>query len=307
MRNRGSWQVVLLVTVGLAAAICGRVSATVIINEVAWGGSAASSADEWIELRNTSEQEVDLIGWTLRFGESVIHLGVVEGATIETRRTVLPAHGYLLLERTDDATISDLHGDLLYRGSLSNSGMDLILYDAEGQIVDQVLFADTGWPAGCGSDGEPPYGSMERLMVGDEVEWSTNAGRFVAGLDAAGNPICGTPGTTNEAAIVAASCPQVTWRMPDGSGPSFSGTVVLRWEAEDPDTPADQLRIRIDLSHDKGETWAVLADHLANAGSYAWDTVSLENGEDYCLRIAVTDPAGFEGSAVSEAFAVTNP
>lgn len=307
MRKRGSWQVILLVTVGLATVLCGRVSAAVVINEVAWGGTAASSADEWIELRNTTDQEIDLTGWTLRFGESVIHLGAVEGATVEARRTVLPAFGYLLLERTDDTTISDQDGDLLYRGSLSNSGMDLVLTDAEGQIVDQALFANAGWPAGCGADGEPPYGSMERGTVDGEVAWSTNTGRFVAGLDAAGNPICGTPGTANETVTVAASCPRVAWKMPDGSGQAFSGTVVLRWEAEDPDTPADQLRIRIDLSGDQGETWSVLADHLANAGSYAWDTASVDDGEDYCLRIAATDPAGYEGSMVSEVFAVTNP
>jgi hypothetical protein len=37
----------------------------VVINEIAWGGSAASSADEWIELHNTTAQPVDLAGWSL--------------------------------------------------------------------------------------------------------------------------------------------------------------------------------------------------------------------------------------------------
>ena len=307
MRMRGFWQTVLLVAIGLSSAFCWIATASVVINEVAWGGTAASSADEWIELFNTSEHEIDLAGWTLQYGESVIHLGVAEGATVESRRTVLPPHGYFLLERTDDATISDLDADLIYRGSLSNSGVDLILYDAAGQIIDQVLFADSGWLAGSGADGAPPYGTMERASVEGQVGWSTNSGLFANGLDAAGNPICGTPGFENEAEIMVASCPKVAWLMPDAPDLELAGTVVLRWEAEDPDSPADQLRVRLDLSADHGETWEVLADHLANAGSYAWDTASTQNGETYQLRIVVTDPEGFGGRAISEVFAVTNP
>ena len=39
----------------------------VIINEVAWAGTAASSQDQWIELRNLGTIPVDLSGWTLRW------------------------------------------------------------------------------------------------------------------------------------------------------------------------------------------------------------------------------------------------
>ncbi|RLE36850.1 hypothetical protein DRJ23_06755, partial [Candidatus Acetothermia bacterium] len=39
----------------------------VIINEVAWAGTAASPEDEWIELRNLGTVPVDLTGWTLRW------------------------------------------------------------------------------------------------------------------------------------------------------------------------------------------------------------------------------------------------
>lgn len=37
----------------------------VIINEVAWAGTPASPADEWIELRNLGSIPVDLTGWTI--------------------------------------------------------------------------------------------------------------------------------------------------------------------------------------------------------------------------------------------------
>ena len=37
----------------------------VIFSEIAWAGSSVSSADEWIELRNTSEQDININGWQI--------------------------------------------------------------------------------------------------------------------------------------------------------------------------------------------------------------------------------------------------
>ena len=78
-----------------------------VINEVAWAGTAASAADEWIELYNPTTEEIDLSGWTLCFADVVIHLASAEGNTREVRRRTLGAGGYLLLERTDDDTVAD--------------------------------------------------------------------------------------------------------------------------------------------------------------------------------------------------------
>ena len=39
----------------------------VVISELMWPGSTASSADEWIELYNPSDATVDLAGWTLTY------------------------------------------------------------------------------------------------------------------------------------------------------------------------------------------------------------------------------------------------
>ena len=38
----------------------------VVINEIAWMGSAASASDEWIELKNTTNESINLSGWTLQ-------------------------------------------------------------------------------------------------------------------------------------------------------------------------------------------------------------------------------------------------
>jgi hypothetical protein len=143
---------------------------TVVLNEVAWGGTAAGGQDEWIELRNCTGAAVDLAGWVLTIGESRIPLSVAEESTVEVRRSTLEPNGYLLLERTDDTTVSDVVADIIYKGSLVNSGADLTLVDAVGNVIDRVVATGTGWPAGCGSEGDLPYATMERVdpaVLGD--------------------------------------------------------------------------------------------------------------------------------------------
>jgi hypothetical protein len=60
---------------------------------------------------------------------------------------VIPAYSFFLLERTDNSTISDLTADLIYTGSLRNSGEALRLLDPSHSVVDSASYAG-GWPAG---------------------------------------------------------------------------------------------------------------------------------------------------------------
>ena len=98
----------------------------------------------------------------------------------------------MLLERTDDETVSSINADVIYSGALSNSGSRLALVSPGGREVF-VIDAVNGWPAGTSSADEPAYGSME--LVGGE--WKT---RRLPGdqRDRNGNPIIGTPGWMNE-------------------------------------------------------------------------------------------------------------
>lgn len=192
----------------LAAGICSLGGAqqewlpTVVINEVGWMGTAASSADEWLELYNITDYAIDLSGWTLSWGEGevTIHFSEVTEATKEIRNSIIPAHGFYILERTDDETISDIVADLIYKGALDNSGGSLILKDARGNTVDTANIDGGEWPAGTASKGEPPYASMERIsatLPDTDANWGTNDGEHRNGLDAKGNPINGTPGQPN--------------------------------------------------------------------------------------------------------------
>ena len=54
----------------------------VVISELMWSGSSASSADEWIELYKRSNATVDLSGWTLTRGSDDAIMFVLETGSI---------------------------------------------------------------------------------------------------------------------------------------------------------------------------------------------------------------------------------
>jgi len=299
------WQTKLgLAALVLVLAAVGAVAAgPVVINEVAWGGTAASSADEWIELYNTSDSPIDLAGWVLAIGEARVLLGEVGEATVEVRRTTIAPHGYFTLERSDDATVSDAAADVLFKGGLSNSGADLRLLDPSGAVVDELMCATAGWPAGAGSEGGRPYASMERVdPQGAPASWATNNDRRVVGLDANGAPISGTPGAENSATLDFHTVPRVALVEPPSG--TLSGSVVVRWTASDPDGSPSALQIALFVCDAEGEACRVVVENLTNQGSYLWDTAPFAGASEAYLRIVATDPAGLVGASMAGPFAI---
>ncbi len=74
----------------LGGAVC--LGIDLVISEVAWAGTAASSNDEWIELHNQGDEAVDLVGWQLAFGDTLIPLdGVGEGKVFDGYHSSLDA------------------------------------------------------------------------------------------------------------------------------------------------------------------------------------------------------------------------
>lgn len=156
----------------------------VLINEVAWSGTRASSSDEWIELHNPGADAISLAGWRL-----------TDGADISISLSgSLAAYSFHLLERTDDTTVSDIAADGIYTGSLRDAGEVLQLLGPAGEVVDSANSSGGGWPAGRAS----PKTSMERRGGEDfPGNWGNYTGYYGNGVDASGAPIRGTPRRTN--------------------------------------------------------------------------------------------------------------
>lgn len=106
--------------------------AAVVLNELAWMGSSASSADEWIELHNDGATPTDLTGWKIT-GKN--------GATIALLSGSVAPHGYFLIERSDDNTVPNVPADLVvsFGKGISNDGETLKLLDGGGNTVDTAV------------------------------------------------------------------------------------------------------------------------------------------------------------------------
>ncbi|MBS3786838.1 lamin tail domain-containing protein [Candidatus Bipolaricaulota bacterium] len=186
---------VLALLVGLVGvAGLANTGTSVMVSEVAWSGTPASWADEWIELRNGTDKTIDLTGWTLSWDGATVHLGREKGDTITVvNKTIEPGEAFLL-ERSDDDTVSSVSADVIYKGSLSNSGEKLVLKNSSGQEV-QVVDGSEDWIAGTSSSGDPGYASMEMV----DGQWKTHKNKGNQ-KDVEGNRIYGTPGLLPDSA-----------------------------------------------------------------------------------------------------------
>ena len=159
---------------------------SVVINEIAWAGTADSSTDEWIELYNTTASDVDLTGWTINDdnGDSIYSIasGVVAG------------HGYFLIEDTQETT--SILSNAVINISLANTGDSLLLADNLGVTIDIVNSTGGMWSAGSSTT----KATMERIdpsASGDLAgNWANNT-LGSAALGRLGGAINGTPGAQN--------------------------------------------------------------------------------------------------------------
>jgi len=168
----------------------------VVINEIAWAGTGSeTTSDEWIELYNRTDRDIDLSGWTL-YSETDMKPYIKLSGTI-------PAKDYYLIERTDDDTVKDVDANLVYSfgsgkgAGLSNEGEVLVLSRAS-TTMDRTPDIGNGWVGGSDK-----YYTMEKydpdLPGEDRSSWTSNNGIITNGRNAEGFPLYGTPRARNGA------------------------------------------------------------------------------------------------------------
>lgn len=134
------------------------VFAGVVINEVAWMGTESSPYEEWVELYDDSEADVDLSGWILEIQDKKDI--ILEGS--------ISSDSYYLIERRENI-FSDILADLMHSfgSGLSNDGAVLILKNSSGDEIDRID-ASEGWPAG--------NNTTKETMQKSGSEWITATG-----------------------------------------------------------------------------------------------------------------------------------
>ncbi len=150
----------LIFSLGVLAGIpyANALQKDVVISEIAWMGTSASTADEWLELYNNTANVIDLTGWVL---------SAADGTPSIALQGTIPAHGHFLLERTDDTTVPGLTADQIYTGALGNGGETLSLTDAGNTLQDQT---NPTWDAGDNTS----KATMERVDPSLDGTTATN-------------------------------------------------------------------------------------------------------------------------------------
>lgn len=184
-----------------------------VINEVAWSGTAANAEDEWIELRNRTGYTLDLSNVSIEGldGTPVIPLS----GSIQVYNA-LTGYGFYQIQRSLTATTiaSEPHQPVQVTAFdlLNDAGETLVLRHTTGTgsvVLDRTPSSCAGWCAGslpieyvsvyAGSRSTPS--SMERISVdgvGDDASnWQSNNGYLTGARDANNVSVYGTPGHDN--------------------------------------------------------------------------------------------------------------
>jgi len=199
--------VILILFVSLSITCLAGSPGDVVINEIAWMGTVASTSDEWIELYNTTDLAIDIEGWSIYGADTgqCINFSNADGHTTWS----IPAQGYLIYAN-DEHDVNDAGGISIVDiwdatiGMNNTSPGQIVLYDGPdctGNVIDTANQSTGDWYAG---EASPGYITMERhsrtISGTEQSNWATNDPVIArSGLDANSDPINGTPKARNSA------------------------------------------------------------------------------------------------------------
>ncbi len=157
-------------------------SPEVVINELMWTGSTVSIADEWIELRNNTDQVIDLAGWQLTNSAT-------SGGALTIPAGTIAARGFFLISNFAEnsaSSILDVVPDLVTSAiSLNNTCAPIELLkpgedEDEDTVVDSMGCNGSSYFEGLNGTLPPLKKSMERQLILADGKlagsWQTSAG-----------------------------------------------------------------------------------------------------------------------------------
>lgn len=152
----------------------------IIINELAWMGTENSANDEWIELKNISNESINIANWQLVDKDGQIKISFPS-------KILAPGEFYFL--KRDVNSITSIQADATFSGAINNNSEILQLFDSHCILQDEAKTNENGqWPAGDGKEKR----SMERDT---DLTWHTYSGEI-------NNGIFGTPKQENSLKII---------------------------------------------------------------------------------------------------------
>ena len=172
-------------------------SSSIVINEINYNSAPNFDPEDWIELYNNSDNEMDISGWIFKDSDD-LH------SFILPENTIVATDSFLVLCR-DSSAFTSLFPDVVqiagnFTFALNNAGELLRLFDGEGDLVDSLTYDDQApWPVE--PDGSGPTLALKNpdLDNAEAQNWAASAYH-------------GTPGEINDVyvAIESESYPVTT-------------------------------------------------------------------------------------------------
>ncbi len=163
----------------------------IVISEIMYNIPGAGNEFDFIEITNIGDAAVNLEGYNFSMGVDFTFPAMM----------IQPGEYMLLVENASAFNATFGTSAISWTsGGLSDAGEDITLLDADGELVDMVIYNDAGgWPEIA--DGEGPSLSLCDLEAdnGEPESWgfSTSNTNVVSG--GSGNLIYATPGAANDA------------------------------------------------------------------------------------------------------------
>lgn len=168
-------------------AVFAPVSASdILINEINYNSANDFETEDWVELYNNGDSEVDISNWVFKDSDDT-HEFVIPDGTIMQPGTYLVLAQNLAVFQTFHATVSPILGDFVF--GLSGGGELIRLFDDIGTLIDFVEYDDADpWPVEA--DGNGP--TLE--LINPSFDNSLAASWQACAIDGLNR---GTPGAEN--------------------------------------------------------------------------------------------------------------
>lgn len=142
-------------------------------------------------------------------------------------------------------------------------------------------------------------------MHGSNDRYSIQIGPFNEGIlefHISAQDTVGNVGSTKEYSIfIDGTPPNIRLIYPNG-GEYLSGIATIEWEVSDNKDSSPEIEIR----YGNGERWYMI-DKVSNKDEYNWNTSSIEDGDNYLIKITATDDAENSDYDISDSsFTVDN-
>lgn len=148
MRGKGTWFIVLFLTVALLKAPSAE--ASVIFNEIFADppsgltgdanndGTRSATQDEFLELLNIGLNDVDVSGWSISDSMSIRHVFPSD--------TIISPSTFLVVFGGGNPVLPEINWQVASKGSLglNNGGDSVTLLNADSQLIDQVIYDGIG-------------------------------------------------------------------------------------------------------------------------------------------------------------------